>query len=476
MDDDPLNILQVATFDIAGGAERIAMNLLSEYRRRGHRAKLAVGRRRGNDPDVFELSHDARRSRWARRWLQIENHAAAKIGKKRGAGRMQSLAKWIAQPSRQYHIAQGREDFDFPATADLLQIPNPKSQISTPKASSFISHPSSLFPPPILHCHNLHGGYFDLRQLPRLSHAHSLILTLHDMWLLTGHCAHSLACDRWAAGCGHCPDLSIYPAISRDATAFNWNRKRDLFAQCRLHIATPSRWLMEKVERSMLWPGVVDAKVIPNGVDRSIFKPGPQAPARAALNFPQDARILLFAAAGIRSNAFKDYQTLRQTIARVAARTATPLIFLALGEEAPDEAIGSAQVRFIPFEADPSRVALYYQAADLYLHAARADTFPNSILEALSCARPVVAKPDVAIPEQIDHGQTGLLIPPADAPAMADAILRLLNDPPLCRAMSDRAATRAARHFDLQQQADTYVNWDRQIKLRDCPECHSVSG
>jgi glycosyltransferase involved in cell wall biosynthesis len=461
MDDDPLNILEVATFDIAGGAERIAMNLLNEYRRRGHQAKLAVGRRRGNDPDVFEFNHDAQRSPWARHWLQIANHAGAKIGTKRGAGRTQSLAKWIAQPLRQYRIAQGREDFDFPATA-LCGAPG------EPWGEGSANHPL------IYHCHNLHGGYFDLRRLPSLSQAHSLILTLHDMWLLTGHCAHSLACERWAIGCGHCPDLSIYPAIPRDATAFNWKVKRDLFARCRLHVATPSRWLMQKVERSMLWPGVVDAKVIPNGVDRSIFKPAPQSSARAALDLPQGVPILLFAAAGIRSNAFKDYHTLRQAIARVAARTTTPLIFLALGEQAPDEAIGSAQVRFIPFEADPSRIALFYQAADLYLHAARADTFPNSILEALSCARPVVATRVGGIPEQVDDGQTGLLIPPADPSAMADAILRLLSDPPLCRAMSDRAAARAAQRFDLQQQADTYLNWYREIQIRDSHPLLSV--
>jgi glycosyltransferase involved in cell wall biosynthesis len=283
------------------------------------------------------------------------------------------------------------------------------------------------------------------------------------MWLLTGHCAHSLACDRWITGCGQCPELSIYPAIPRDATAFNWRRKRDIYAAARLHVATPSRWLMEKVEKSMLHPGIVDAKVIPNGVDRAIFKPAPQAPARTALGLPPNVPILLFAAAGIRSNAFKDYNTLRQAIARVAGQFSDPLLFLALGETAPDEAIGSARVRFLPFEAEPARVALHYQAADLYLHAAHADTFPNSILEALCCARPVVATSVGGIPEQIDHGLTGFLTPPADPAALADAILRLLNDAPLRQCMS-RAAALAAQKFDLRRQADQYLDWYRQLQ------------
>jgi len=43
------------------------------------------------------------------------------------------------------------------------------------------------------------------------------------------------------------------------------------------------------------------------------------------------------------------------------------------------------------FSNDPHRVALYYQAADIYLHSTRADTFPNVILEAMACGTPVIA-------------------------------------------------------------------------------------
>ncbi len=451
MGEAPLHILQVATFDQAGGAERIATNLLDEYRRRGHRVRLAVGHKRGDDPDVFELDHDARRSPWARQWLKLEGRATARIGKIRGAGRLQSLTRWIGQPLRQFHIAQGREDFDYPATANLADAaarnPNPEG-------------------PLLLHAHNLHARYFDLRQLVPLSRSHPFFLTLHDMWPLTGHCAHGLACERWISGCGQCPDLNLYPPIPRDATAFNWQRKRAIYAQSRLYVATPSQWLMDKVQRSILAPGIAEARVIPNGVDRSIFKPGPQAAARAALGLPPDGAILLFAAAGIRSNPYKDYRTLRRAIARLAGQSPGPLTFLALGESAPEETIGSARIRFVPFEAEPARVALYYQAADLYLHAARADTFPNSILEALACARPVIATAVGGIPEQIVPGVTGLLTPPADADALADATARLLNDTPLRQSMVHQAAAHAAQRFDLARQADQYLNWYRQTLPR----------
>src|SRR5204862_2786030 len=113
------------------------------------------------------------------------------------------------------------------------------------------------------------------------SHQVPLVLTLHDGWLLSGHCAHSLDCERWTIGCGHCPDLTLDPAIRRDATAYNWRRKHELFKNSRLYIATPSRWLMQKVERSMLATYVLGARIIPNGVDLPIFHPADQQAARA---------------------------------------------------------------------------------------------------------------------------------------------------------------------------------------------------
>jgi hypothetical protein len=47
------------------------------------------------------------------------------------------------------------------------------------------------------------------------------------------------------------------------------------------------------------------------------------------------------------------------------------VLFLALGEDAPAERIGQAEVRFVPYQKDPHLVARYYQAADVYVHAAR---------------------------------------------------------------------------------------------------------
>src|SRR5262249_8653803 len=160
--------------------------------------------------------------------------------------------------------------------------------------------------------------------------------------------------------CGKCPDLSISPAIQRDATAYNWRRKKAIFARSRLYVASPSQWLLKKVEQSILIPAIIEARVIPNGVVLSDFHPANKEAARAVLGIPQDTKLLLFAAKGIRRNMWKDFETARAAVALLANRLhGQNLMLIALGEKGPPERIEQAEIHFIPYLDDPKTVARY---------------------------------------------------------------------------------------------------------------------
>src|SRR5690606_19038959 len=109
-----------------------------------------------------------------------------------------------------------------------------------------------------------------------------------------------------------------------------------IYQRSRFYVATPCQWLMDKVQQSMLMAGAVETRVIPYGVDLGIFTSGDKLAARAALNLPTDASVLLFSAASIRQNQFKDYATMRAAVQHVAqVYQKGKVIFLALGEDAP---------------------------------------------------------------------------------------------------------------------------------------------
>jgi glycosyltransferase involved in cell wall biosynthesis len=432
---DDLTVLQVNTADIDGGAERVMLDLHREYLARGIDSWIAVGHARSEDPRTLHIDNRAARSAWTRALSPAAGGAGRRSAAPRPASPLTVARLVMSDPRRYRRILPGLEDYDFPATASLLALP--------PRA------------PGVLHLHNLHGYYFDLRTLPALTRAVPAVLTLHDAWLLTGHCAHPFDCPRWRTGCGDCPDLSMYVPIRRDASAENWRAKRDILGRSRLCLVTPSEWLMRMVREA----GLAEdhpTRVIPNGVDVSVFRPGSCRDARESLGLPADREILLVVANALMRNPFKDVETLVAALLAVAGfRERRPLL-LAVGAEAPLDVEG-IETMAVPFVEDPARVAAYYQAADVYVHPALAENLPLTVIEAMACGTPVVASDVGGVGELVVDGVTGLLVPCRDSEALASAITELLDDGDRREAFGRAAAQRVLEHFTLEKQADAYL-------------------
>jgi glycosyltransferase involved in cell wall biosynthesis len=441
-----LSILQISMADKAGGAEKVAFSLFDLYRKKGYASLLAVGRRKGLDPDVMVIDNDRFRNVWARACINMGRKVTRQEGESRFIRLLRrALVYPLGQPWRCIEIGKGHEDLDFPATWRLLDACEPR--------------------PDIVHCHNLHGGYFDLRVLPWLSARIPVVLTLHDAWLLGGHCAHSFDCVLWQTGCRRCDYLGVTPSIRRDGASFNWRRKSEIFTKSRIFVATPSRWLMEKVEKSIIAKAVINSRVIPNGVDLSIFRPGDKKEARTLLNLPINGKIVLFVANGIRDNPWKDYPMLKEAMAVMSVQALKEEVrFIGLGDEGGEERLGDhLSIQFVSTGLDEAIVARFYQAADIYVHPSRIDTFPTTILEAMACGLPTVATSVGGIPEQIYDGLTGFLVAPGDAGEMAQHIIDLIDNDELRLQMGEASLKHARDFYDARVQAKTYLDWYSEI-------------
>ena len=97
------------------------------------------------------------------------------------------------------------------------------------------------------------------------------------------------------------------------------------------------------------------------------------------------------------------------------------------------------------------------QAADIFALASTTDTqgatdvFPTVILEAMASARPVVSTRLAGIPELVVDGQTGMLAPPGDFTALADALEQLMRDPELRLRFGHAGRARIEQHFRIEQ-------------------------
>jgi glycosyltransferase involved in cell wall biosynthesis len=87
--------------------------------------------------------------------------------------------------------------------------------------------------------------------------------------------------------------------------------------------------------------------------------------------------------------------------------------------------------------------------ADVFVLSSRSEGLPLAILEAMAAGLPVVATAVGGIPELVADGETGLLVPPGDADALAGALRRLVADPGLRRRLGEAARARVEERFSL---------------------------
>jgi glycosyltransferase involved in cell wall biosynthesis len=420
-------IVIVNTADEGGGAERVSVAVLNGLLALGLDAWLLVGKKTGDHPRVASFH--------ASPFFDYRPYANARLSEE-------------TERRRCADRALGLEDFHHPYSHRIGELTGS--------------------PPDVVLCHNLHGGYFDLRVLPDLSSRLPVALRLFDTWLQAGHCAYSLGCDRWRAGCGDCPDLTIPPAISQDASRFNLRRKREIFETSRLFVSAESRWMLDRARQSVLARGAIGWTLIPGGVDLDTFFPRSQGQARRQLDLTPDGTLLLYVANEGTANRFKDFATVRRALEELRDRRPDlGVTLLVAGSSAPDQEIGPRiLVRHVGYIASQPHLAALYRAADILVHAAQEETFGNVVAEAMACGLPVVAASGGGVVELIRHGRTGLLVPPGQPALLADALAQLLDTPQLGAEMAVAAAAEARLRLDGRRMIRDLYAW--------CADIHST--
>jgi glycosyltransferase involved in cell wall biosynthesis len=125
------------------------------------------------------------------------------------------------------------------------------------------------------------------------------------------------------------------------------------------------------------------------------------------------------------------------------------------------QALGVADsVLFLGFRPDVPRVL---DALDALALPSLYEGMPLTVIEASAMACPVVATAVDGTPEVVEDGVTGWLVPPADPPALARALVRTLADPERARAVGRAGRERVLRRFDLATQVDATARVYRSV-------------
>jgi glycosyltransferase involved in cell wall biosynthesis len=140
----------------------------------------------------------------------------------------------------------------------------------------------------------------------------------------------------------------------------------------------------------------------------------------------------------------------------------------------PDEALLRALARDLAVShevifsgsLDRAAVAERYREADLFTLPSTAEAFGNVFAEALASGLPIVGSAVGGIPDLVDHGSNGLLVPPNDPATLARAITYLADDPELRSEMGRRNRVKAETTLEWSSVTSRYLTTYQGLRVR----------
>ncbi|HWS12764.1 MAG TPA: glycosyltransferase family 4 protein [Rhodocyclaceae bacterium] len=226
----------------------------------------------------------------------------------------------------------------------------------------------------------------------------------------------------------------------------------------------PTLWLYQRATRHVVTTGEAlrtqlardngfdpaSMTSVPTGIDLNRFVPGDRRAARARLGLPERPTIGIL---GTLRN-WKGHTYLFEAFASLqASHPDWQLIVIGDGPQrrnlerlARELGLG-ARLRMAGNRDD---VPDWLQALDLMaLPSYGEEGVPQSVMQGMACGLPVVSTPVGAIAEAVDDGETGLLVPPRDAAALAAALALLMDDAPLRERFGRQGLARARERFGI---------------------------
>lgn len=274
--------------------------------------------------------------------------------------------------------------------------------------------------PDIIHLHNIHGHYLNVKLLFNYIKKHNIktIWTLHDCWAYTGHCAYYdfAKCDKWVTGCYNCSRKHAYPtSMIFDRSKSVYTQKKELFTGVNdLILVTPSEWLANDVRRSFLKDYPV--KVINNGIDLKRFAVRDTS-LKEKLGL-SDKKIIL----GICFELYdrKGGKYLVEMAKLLSKDQHIVILGLSTEEKLPEN------ITVLPKTNSVEELAEIYSMADVFANTTLEDNFPTVNIEALACGTPVVTFDTGGSAEIIDEN-TGYSVKKGDVITMYEKVKAVLD-------------------------------------------------
>lgn len=281
----------------------------------------------------------------------------------------------------------------------------------------------------IIHLHWINNGMLSIKEIAKISQkGKKIVWTLHDMWPFTGGCHYSGNCFEYEKKCSNCKILNLNSR--NDITMKIFEKKRKSYEKIDFNIIGCSKWIGECAKKSTLFKNK-RVKVIPNIIEKKIFKPIEKSICRNILNLDVKKKYILFGAINSNTDKRKGHHLLIRALENLKKEELNSIKNIEILVFGSSHFLESEKVPFkINFFGhiyDEITLSLIYNSADVFVAPSLEDNLPNTVNESLLCGTPVVAFKVGGMTDMINHLENGYLASVNDSKDLSNGILNFLK-------------------------------------------------
>lgn len=310
----------------------------------------------------------------------------------------------------------------------------------------------------IIHLHWVNHGFLSPKFLAALDELEKpIVWTFHDSNAFTGGCHVRYNCEHFHQQCGNCPLLRF--SGPTDISHQNWKRKQKAYTQLNFHVVAPSTWMATSIKQSSLL-GIRGVSVIPNTIEIDIFKPYVKSEAKKILKIAADKFVIMSGFMPSKNDKHKGTGYLIDALNELASRAEIDNSKIELvifgNKDTKDMPEFPFKTTFLGKINKDEHLAKCYSAADAFILPSLEDNLPNTVMESLACATPVIAFKTGGIPDMVKHLENGYLADYKSSNDLADGIewLFLHEDK---ESLQKEARKTILTHFAPQVIADKHI-------------------
>ena len=316
----------------------------------------------------------------------------------------------------------------------------------------------------IIHYHLIHNNFLSIRDFKGLTVNKKSVWTIHDPWIVTGHCIHPLTCSKWKDGCRECENLYDTPFnLNIDKASELWKIKKSALENINIDLIVASDFTMKYLTNSPITKHLSRIHKIPFGIDLDKINVIEKSSAKEMFNIPSENTVI-----GFRNedNPIKGVKYIFEALSKLENKENITIVTVGSGR-LPLDIVSKFQVLELGWQNDEDMMNNFYNSVDIFLMPSLAETFGLMAIEAMAHKCAVVVFKDTVLEEITFANECGLAVEYKNSYLLRKAIQRLIYDADELTYRANQGREIVGKHYKYSDYVDKHIKLYENILERN---------